>query len=102
MAYGAAYAVTSLMYLFVRSRPSPSRDQLSHLVKGPGRFLLFLLIGRVLIEYINPPIWFQAVLQARTVMTIARVWTIFCMVDFMLAQLAQRFERQGKSSAVVI
>ena len=102
VAYGAAYAVTSLIYLFVRSRSSPSRDQLSRLVKGPGRFLLFLLIGRVLIEYINPPMWFQAVLQARTVMTIALVWTIFCLVDFMLAQLSQRFERQGKSSAVVI
>jgi MscS family membrane protein len=102
LAYGAAYALTSLIHLVVRSRPSPSRDQLSRLVKGPGRFLLFLLIARVLIEYINPPIWFQAVLQARTVMTIALIWTIFCMVDFMLARLTQRFERQGKSSAVVI
>ncbi|WNM63575.1 mechanosensitive ion channel family protein [Candidatus Nitrospira neomarina] len=102
VAYGVAYAVTSLIALVVRSRPSASRDQISRLLVGPGRFLLFLLIGRVMIGYINPPIWFQAVLQARTVMTIALVWTIFCMVDFMLDRLTQRFERQGKSSAVVI
>jgi MscS family membrane protein len=35
-------------------------------------------------------------------MTIALIWTLFCIVDFMLAQLTQRFERKGKSSAVVI
>lgn len=102
VAYGAAYAVTSLIHFFVRSRPSASRDQLSRLVKGSGRFLLFLLLSRILIEYINPPIWFRAVLQARTIMTIALIWTLFCIVDFMLAQLTQRFERKGKSSAVVI
>jgi MscS family membrane protein len=102
LAYSAAYFVTSLVHLFVPSRPSASRDQFSRLVRGPARFLLFLLVGRLLIEYIHPPIWVQAVLQARTVITIALVWVIFCLVDFMLARLSQRFERKGKSSAAII
>ncbi|MDR4493989.1 MAG: mechanosensitive ion channel family protein [Nitrospirales bacterium] len=101
-AYGAAYVITTLIHLFVPSRPSVSRDQFSRLVRGPGRFLLFLLIGRILFEYISPPIWFRAVLQARTVITIALLWVTFCLVDLMLAHLSQRFERQGKSSAAVI
>lgn len=83
LAYGAAYSVTSMIHHFVRSRQSASGIQLSRLVRGPGRFLLCVLVSKVLIEYVNPPIWFRAVLQARTLITIAIVclscgWWISC------------------------
>lgn len=101
IAFGVAYAVTAIIHFVVRLSQTAFSNQLSGLVKGPGPFFLSVLVANVLVDHINPPISFRAVLQAQTLVTIALVWLAMGIVDFMLARLTERYERYGKSSARV-
>jgi MscS family membrane protein len=92
-----AFVVTAPLYAFLRNRQTPIGRQFARLVRGPGRFLLFVLFAGLLVQYINPPLWFHAVLRARTLWTIALVWVAMWMVDFALNRFGERLERQGRS-----
>ncbi|MDR4462444.1 MAG: mechanosensitive ion channel family protein [Nitrospirales bacterium] len=96
-----AFMVTAPLAVFLRHRRTPLSDQFLRLVRGPGRFLFFAILAGVLVQYINPPLWFHAVLRAKTLLTIALVWVAMWIVDFVLPRYAERLERQGSSSAGV-
>ncbi len=101
VAYLVSYLVTAPLQPFLRRGRSALSNQLLLLVRGPGRFLLFVLVGRVLIDYINPPLWFRAFFQARTLLIVALAWVAMWVVDLVLARVVERYERQGKGAAAV-
>lgn len=102
VSYLVAYTVMAVIQWFLRRRQTTLSNQLLRLARGPGRFLLFCLIGRVLLNFINAPLWFRAALQTRTLLIIGLVWTGMGVVEFALVRFAERMERQGKSSASVL
>ena len=101
-AYLAVFVLTKTILLFLQRHPTPIRDQVCHLVRGPLRFLLLLLMAGKMIDYINPPLWFQALLKSRTLFSVAVVWTAFWIIDFLLDRLSERYQLQGRSTARVL
>jgi len=97
----AAFMVTAPLAVFFHHRRTPRGNQFFRLVRGPARFFFFAIFAGVLVQYINPPLWFHAVLQAKTLLTIALVWVAMWIVDFVLSSYAERLERQGRSTAGV-
>ncbi len=97
----AAFIVTAPLYAFLRHRRTSVGDQFARLVKGPARFFLFVLFAGLLVQHINPPLWFHAVLRAKTLLTIALVWVAMWIVDFVLPRYSGRLERQGRTTAGV-
>jgi MscS family membrane protein len=102
LAYLAALVLTKTILFFLQRHATPMRDQLCRLVRGPLRFLLFLLVADLMIEYINPPLWFQALLKTRTLFSVAVVWMAFWIIDFLLDRLSERYHLQGRSTARVL
>ena len=102
LAYLAAFAFTKIFLLFLERQPTPKRDQVCRLVRGPLRFLLLLIMAGLMIDYINPPLWFQALLKSRTLFSIAVVWTAFWVIDFLLDRLSERYQLQGRGTARVL
>ena len=102
LAYLAAFVFTKPILLFLQRYPTPMRDQVYGLVRGPLRFLLFLVMAGLMIEYINPPLWFQALLKARTLFSVAVVWLGFWIIDFLLDRLSEHYQLHGRSTARVL
>jgi MscS family membrane protein len=102
LAYLAAFVPTKITLLFLQNHPTPMTDRVGRLVRGPLRFLLFILLASVMIDYINPPLWFQALLKAHTLLIVALVWIALWIIDFFLDRLAERYRQQGKSAASVL
>ena len=103
LAYLAAFVLTKTILLFLQQRhPTPMRDQVCRLVRGPLRFLLLLVVAGLMIEYINPPLWFQALLKARTLFSVAVIWMAFWIIDFLIDRLSERYQLQGRSTACVL
>jgi len=61
----AAFLVTAPLAVILGRRHTPVTDQFLRLVRGAGHFFLFVLFTGVSIQYINPPLWFHAVLRAK-------------------------------------
>jgi MscS family membrane protein len=102
LAYLAAFVLTKTLLLFLQRHPTPMRDQVVRLVRGPLRFLLLLVVAGLMIEYINPPLWFQALLKARTLFSVAVVWLAFWIVDFLIDRLSEHYQLHGQSTARVL
>lgn len=102
LAYLAAFVLTKTILLFLQRHSTPIRDQLCRLVRGPLRLLLFLLVADLMVEHINPPVWFQALLKSRTLFSVAMVWMVFWIIDFLLERLSERYQFQGRSTARVL
>ncbi len=103
LAYLAAFVLTKTILLFLQQRhPTPMRDQVCRLVRGPLRFLLLLVVAGLMIEYINPPLWFQALLKARTLFSVAVIWMAFWIIDFLIDRLSEHYQLQGRSTACVL
>ncbi|MGV7229137.1 MAG: mechanosensitive ion channel family protein [Nitrospirales bacterium] len=102
LAYLAAFVLTKIILLFLQHHPTPMRDQVCRLVRGPLRFLLFLVMAGLMIEYINPPLWFQALLKARTLFSVAVVWMAFWIIDFLIDRLSEHYQLQGQTTARVL
>jgi MscS family membrane protein len=102
LAYLPAFVLTKPILLFLQRHPTPMRDQVCRLVRGPLRFLLLLVMAGLMIEYINPPLWFQALLKARTLFSVAVVWLGFWVIDFLLGRLSEHYQLHGQSTARVL
>lgn len=102
LAYLTAFVPTKIILLYLKKHPTPVTDRVGRLVRGPLHFLLFLLLAGVMIDYINPPLWFQALLKAHTLLIVALVWIFLWIIDFSLDHLTERYRRQAKSTASVL
>jgi MscS family membrane protein len=102
----AAYVVllppTWLAAHIINRKPSEQRTQIVRFMKGPLRFLLWVLLGSAFIDLISPTVTMRAIAKANTLFIIAITWTMIRLFDFYLANQKTKFEQSGRHGAVVL
>jgi MscS family membrane protein len=102
LAYIGASIPTKIIDLFLHHHPTPVKVSVGHLIRGPFRFFLMIVVGRQLYQYLDSPLWVQAVLQTRTLLIVAIVWMALWVVDFLVDRLSKRYQRHDRSTAHVL
>jgi MscS family membrane protein len=93
---------TWLASYIINRKPSEKRTQIIRFIKGPLRFLLWVLIASAFIDLISPTVTMRAIAKANTLFIIAVTWTMIRLFDFYLAHHATKFEQSGRHGAVVL
>ena len=102
LAYIGASIPTKIIDLFLHHHPTPVKVSVGHLIRGPFRFFLMIVVGRQLYQSLDSPLWVQAVLQTRTLLIVAIVWMALWVVDFLVDRLSKRYQRHDRSTAHVL
>ena len=102
LAYLAALVATGVVAFFLRRRETELRYLIARLVAGPLRFLIVVLIVRAGIDLLHPSVTARAVVEAKTLLIIAIVWTVIRFFDIVADRLAHRFRRRGQEGATVL
>jgi MscS family membrane protein len=102
----AAYVVllppTWLAAHIINRKPSEQRTQIVRFMKGPLRFLLWVLLGSAFIDLISPTVTMRAMAKANTLFIIAITWTMIRLFDLYLANQKIKFEQSDRHGAVVL
>ncbi|MCK5427028.1 MAG: mechanosensitive ion channel family protein, partial [Thermodesulfovibrionia bacterium] len=93
---------TWLVAYIINRKPSEQRTQIVRFMKGPVRFLLWVLIGSAFIDLISPTVTMRAIAKANTLFIIAITWIIIRLFDFYLANLTTKFKQSGRHGAIVL
>jgi len=92
--------LTWLAVFFINRKEK--RPQVTRFVKGPLRFMLWVLILGLMKELLSPTVTMQKIMQASTLFIIASAWVIVRLFDFYIEYQVQRFQEKDKEGAIVL
>jgi len=71
-------------------------------VKGPLRFLVWVLIVKSMKDLLSPTVTMQAMMEGATLSIIAFAWVFVRFFDFYIEHLIQKFQEKDKTGAIVL
>ena len=102
-AYFMALLITGLAVPIIRrSFPSDKAERISPFVKGPLRFLVWILLAWSLEGMISPTVTLKMLMKGGTLIIIAFAWTLIWIFDFYIVYQKQKFEKNDRQSAIVL
>ena len=102
-AYIAAMVITGLVAPIVRrSITAGSGDKVIPFIKGPLRFLIWILLAWSMESLISPTVTIKMLMKGGTLIIIAFAWTIIWLFDFYITYLQHKFEKEDRSGAIVL
>ena len=102
-AYIAALIITGLVAPIVRRNISPEKNEkLIPFIKGPLRFLVWILLAWSMESLISPTVTLKMLMKGGTLLLIAVAWTLIWLFDFYIAYLQQKFENEDRLGALVL
>jgi MscS family membrane protein len=75
---------------------------ITRFVKGPLRFLVWVLIINSLKDLLSPTVAMQAMLKASTLIIIAFAWVLVRFFDFYIEHLIHMFQEKDKTGVIVL
>ena len=75
---------------------------ITRFVKGPLRFLVWVLIIASLRDLLSPTVALQAMLKASTLTIIAFAWILVRFFDFYIEHLIHKFQEKDKTGVIVL
>jgi MscS family membrane protein len=95
-----AWVITWLINLILRARKVVGYDQYRSFIAGPVRFLLLVMIIRVMFESIAPSTMARAIFEAKTLPIIAIVWLLTGFIKLVFIRMGERMKRAGNQHAI--
>lgn len=103
LSYIFALIVTSILLLITRRNTSPARAEMAiSFIKGPLRFLLWIMLAWFLEDLISPTVALKILMKGGTLILIAFSWFLIRLFGWYSSYLQQRFEKKGQSNAIVL
>ena len=78
------------------------RPQVTRFVRGPLRFLVWIVIATSMVDLLSPTVAMQAMMKASTLLVIAFAWVMVRLFDFYIEYLIHNFEERDKPGAIVL
>jgi MscS family membrane protein len=78
------------------------RPEVTRFVKGPLRFLIWVLIVTSMRDLISPTVVMQAMMKASTLIVVAFAWVLVRLFDFFIDYQIHKFEEKDKPGAIVL
>ena len=78
------------------------RPQVTRFVRGPLRFLVWIVIATSMVDLLSPTVAMQAMMKASTLLVIAFAWVMIRLFDFYIEYLIHNFEERDKPGAIVL
>ena len=100
MSFMIAWIITWLINLILRTRKVVGYDQYRSFIAGPVRFLLLVMIIRVMFESIAPSTMARAIFEAKTLPIIAIVWLLTGFIKLVFARMGERMKHAGNENAI--
>jgi len=97
-----AYALTFVFEIIAKRSQKISRSRLQAFIRGPLRFLIFVLLFRAAFDQISPTLVARAVFESRTLLTFAVYWILLGIIDLVVYRFAERMRRNGQEGGVVL
>ncbi len=97
-----SFILTFLLSMIARRSQKLTHTRLQSFVRGPLRFLIFVVIFRVLFENISPTLVARAIFESRTLLTFAVFWVMLGIIDLIVYRFAERMRRNGQKDGVVL
>jgi MscS family membrane protein len=102
----AAYLISWLAtYLFTQLLRLQNKHPYTHLkvfVKGPVRFLIFILLVRANFYIIAPSYSIRAIFEAKTILTLAIAWMATGVVEMALGRIGDRMRANDNEQAITL
>jgi MscS family membrane protein len=95
-----AWVITWLINLILRARKVVGYDKYRSFIAGPVRFLLLVMIIRVMFESIAPSTMARAIFEAKTLPIIAITWLLTGFIKLVFARMAERMKHAGNQHAI--
>jgi MscS family membrane protein len=102
LAYAVVLVPTYLAALLLRRKGTELSSQVARYVAGPLRFLLWVVVARASLDLISPTVTMQAIARGQTLLTIAVVWNIFRISDFIIEYETKRLRESGQAASTVL
>jgi MscS family membrane protein len=103
LAYLAALVLTWLVGMYMHRKDTELGNQATLIIKGPGRFLLWLLLMYYpLIHIIGLSTTMRAVHRMGTLTIIIITWTVIRLIDFVFNWWAIRLRKRGQDATTVV
>ncbi len=97
-----AFLLTSLLMRILRIFRADLAPDIEQLFTGPVRMLLWVLIGRPLIDLTSHSVVQQSVSQGKTLLVVALAWIVLRCLDLTAKWMARRFETRGITGSRVL
>ena len=102
LAYFTAWLLTFVLIWFFRLRSGSRSERRRRFIARPVRFLIMVIIIRLLFEMISPSVALRAILEAKTLLIIAFAWVVMGTAGLILGKIGDRMKHMGRQDAVVM
>jgi MscS family membrane protein len=97
-----AFLLTALLMRILRLFRADLAPDIEQLFNGPVRMLLWVLMGRPLIDLTSHSVVQQSVSQGMTLLVVALAWIVLRCLDLIAQWMAKRFETRGVTGSRVL
>lgn len=97
-----AFLLTALLMRMLRLFRADLAPDIQQLFTGPIRMLLWVLIGRPLIDLTSHSVVQQSVSQGKTLLVVALAWIVLRCLNLIAQWMARRFETSGVTGSLVL
>lgn len=100
--YIVAYVITFILVKIMQNYKGFNKQRPQRFVVGPLRLLIVLIFMRATFDMTAPSLVARALFETKTFLTIAVVWVLLGVIDFIICRFADRMKRNGQNDAVVL
>ena len=101
--YIVSFIITSLVIPIIRRNlPSDKAERIMPFIRGPLRFLIWIMLAWSLEGLISPTVTLKMLMKGGTLILIAFAWTLIWLFDFYITYLQLKFEKEERSGAIVL
>ncbi|RKZ88929.1 MAG: hypothetical protein DRQ39_01565 [Gammaproteobacteria bacterium] len=102
IAFIISYVITFPILKILQYKQILAEHRLQKFLVGPFRFLITIIIVRILFDSISPSYITKVIFEAQTLLIVAVAWIAIGLVGFVVSRFADRMKRNGQTDAVVL
>jgi MscS family membrane protein len=102
-AYIVSFIISTLIIPIIRRNLSSDKaERIMPFIKGPLRFLIWIMLAWSLEGLISPTVTLKMLMKGGTLIIIAVTWILIWLFDFYIVYMQQKFEKEDRLGATVL
>lgn len=98
----AVYIPTKITAVIIKKSKLSHADQFARILSYSLRLCLFLIIGRVCVELLQPPAALRAIMQTKTILLLALMWFFSDLLGLFRDYIQNHLRKLGKPTTAVL
>lgn len=102
VAFVIAWIITQVIKLILRARKVTRYEQWKKFIAGPVRFLILVMITRILFDSIAPSTLARAIFETSTLVIVAVAWVFTGLIDLVFGRMAESLKQAGNEQGIML